>query len=42
MDANVGGLRRLLDHSLAEADAGRPLKGFLFYSTSEIYGDPTA
>jgi UDP-glucuronate decarboxylase len=41
MDANVGGLRRLLDHSLDEAAAGRPIKGFLFYSTSEIYGDPT-
>jgi UDP-glucuronate decarboxylase len=41
MDANVGGLRRLLDHSLAESAAGRPIKGFLFYSTSEIYGDPT-
>lgn len=40
MDANVDGLRRLLDYALAEAEAGRPLEGFLFYSTSEIYGDP--
>ena len=35
MDANVVGLRRLLDH----ATAHRP-EGFLFFSTSEIYGDP--
>lgn len=41
MDANVGGLRRLLDLALAAKNAGRPIKGFLFYSTSEIYGDPT-
>jgi UDP-glucuronate decarboxylase len=40
MDANVGGLRRLLDYSRAEAADGRPVSGFLFYSTSEIYGDP--
>jgi UDP-glucuronate decarboxylase len=41
MDANVNGLRSLLEYALAEQRAGRPLKGFLFYSTSEIYGDPT-
>jgi UDP-glucuronate decarboxylase len=40
MDANVGGLRRLLDHALAQKARGRPISGFLFYSTSEIYGDP--
>lgn len=40
MDANVDGLRRLLDYARDEANAGRPLEGFLFYSTSEIYGDP--
>lgn len=40
MDANVNGLRALLDHARAQADRGRPLAGFLFYSTSEIYGDP--
>jgi dTDP-glucose 4,6-dehydratase/UDP-glucuronate decarboxylase len=40
MDANVNGLRRLLDYALDEQRAGRPLAGFLFYSTSEIYGDP--
>jgi UDP-glucuronate decarboxylase len=41
MDANVDGLRRLLDYALRQKAKGRPLKGFLFYSTSEIYGDPT-
>ncbi|MBK7622310.1 MAG: NAD-dependent epimerase/dehydratase family protein [Kineosporiaceae bacterium] len=41
MDANVDGLRKLLDHALAQKNAGTPMKGFLFYSTSEIYGDPT-
>ena len=35
MDANVLGLRKLLDYSL-KVD----LKSFLFFSTSEIYGDP--
>jgi nucleoside-diphosphate-sugar epimerase len=36
MDANVNGLRNLLDYSV-----GRGVKGFLFYSSSEIYGDPS-
>lgn len=40
MDANVNGLRRLLEYALAQKVAGKPLAGFLFYSTSEIYGDP--
>lgn len=40
MDANVGGLRSLLGHARAQAERGRPLGGFLFYSSSEIYGDP--
>ena len=42
MDANVNGLRHLLDYARAQAQAGKPLGGFLYYSTSEIYGDPTA
>jgi|RhiMetdeSRZDD1v2_1073273.scaffolds.fasta_scaffold69261_2 nucleoside-diphosphate-sugar epimerase len=42
IDANINGLRNLLDYAVAERDAGRPLKGFLFYSSSEIYGDPSA
>lgn len=40
MDANVGGLRSLLGYARAQADRGLPLRGFLFYSSSEIYGDP--
>jgi nucleoside-diphosphate-sugar epimerase len=42
IDANINGLRNLLDYAVAERDAGRPLHGFLFYSSSEIYGDPPA
>ena len=42
IDANINGLRNLLDYSVREAEAGRALKGFLFYSSSEIYGDPAA
>lgn len=41
MDANINGLRNLLDYCLAQRDAGRPVKGLLFYSSSEIYGDPS-
>lgn len=41
MDANVGGLRTLLDYCLKRKDQGKPVAGFLYYSTSEIYGDPT-
>lgn len=40
MDANINGLRTLLAHSLDHA-AATPLRGFLFFSSSEIYGDPT-
>lgn len=40
MDANVGGLRNLLDYGLRQAKSGSPLNGFLFFSSSEIYGDP--
>jgi nucleoside-diphosphate-sugar epimerase len=40
MDANVVGVRRLLDYAKGQADRGRPLGGFLFFSSSEIYGDP--
>ncbi len=42
IDANINGLRNLLDYAVAERDDGRPLRGFLFYSSSEIYGDPAA
>lgn len=36
IDANVVGLRRLLDHARDRGD----LQGILFFSSSEIYGDP--
>jgi nucleoside-diphosphate-sugar epimerase len=40
MDANVNGLRLLLDRSVQLGDAGQGVSGFLFFSSSEIYGDP--
>jgi UDP-glucuronate decarboxylase len=42
IDANITGLRNLLDRCVAQAERGKPVKGFLFYSSSEIYGDPSA
>ena len=42
MDANVSGLRFLLDYCLSQKQKGAPVKGVLFYSSSEIYGDPTS
>lgn len=42
IDANINGLRNLLDYAVHERNAGRPISGFLFYSSSEIYGDPVA
>ena len=42
IDANITGLRNLLEYSLAERETGRRVQGFLFYSSSEIYGDPVA
>ena len=41
MDANINGLRFLLDYCLAQKKKGKPVEGVLFYSSSEIYGDPT-
>ncbi|MEX0928420.1 MAG: NAD-dependent epimerase/dehydratase family protein, partial [Balneolales bacterium] len=40
MDANVNGLRHLLDYARRQKEKARPVDGFLFFSTSEIYGDP--
>jgi len=37
MDANVNGLRILLDHALKNSNT---TEGFLYFSSSEIYGDP--
>lgn len=42
IDANINGLRNLLDYAVARREAGQALRGFLFYSSSEIYGDPIA
>jgi UDP-glucuronate decarboxylase len=41
IDANINGLRNLLDYCVAQGKSGKSIKGFLFYSSSEIYGDPT-
>ena len=41
MDANVDGLRILLEYCRGQVGGTAPVEGFLFYSTSEIYGDPT-
>jgi len=41
MDANVNGLRYLLEYCRAQKSAGKAVKGFLFYSSSEVYGNPT-
>ena len=40
MDANVNGLRHLLEYSRQQQYRSCPVQGFLFFSTSEIYGDP--
>ncbi|GAA4556737.1 NAD-dependent epimerase/dehydratase family protein [Pseudonocardia xishanensis] len=39
MDANITGLRSLLDLAAARPPTS-PVRGFLFFSSSEIYGDP--
>jgi len=41
IDANVNGLRHLLDYARQRGDRQAPVSGMLFFSTSEIYGDPT-
>ncbi len=40
MDANVNGLRSLLEYSRKQNVKGKNIEGFLFFSSSEIYGDP--
>ncbi len=40
MDANVTGLRQLLDRVVEGQARDRRTDGFLFFSSSEIYGDP--
>jgi nucleoside-diphosphate-sugar epimerase len=41
MDANINGLRFMLDYCQRQQEQGAPVAGMLFYSSSEIYGDPT-
>ncbi len=41
MDANVHGLRQLLDRFVEAKERGEEASGFLFFSSSEIYGDPS-
>ena len=41
IDANVNGLRHLLDYAKQAGERGAPVAGMLFFSTSEIYGDPS-
>ena len=42
IDANVNGLRYMLDYAAGRNEAQKgAFKGMLFFSTSEIYGDPT-
>lgn len=40
MDANVNGLRNLLDYFSNQVDKGKVVGSLLYFSTSEIYGDP--
>lgn len=40
MDANISGLRHLLDHCVRRSRTGAPVEHMLFFSSSEIYGDP--
>jgi UDP-glucuronate decarboxylase len=40
MDANVGGLRLLLDHAVARTGGEHRVAGLQCFSTSKIYGDP--
>lgn len=40
MDVNVRGLRTLLDHARERSQEGDPVQGLLYFSSSEIYGDP--
>jgi nucleoside-diphosphate-sugar epimerase len=41
MDANINGLRALLEYCRRQGEKGNPVLGVLYYSSSEIYGDPT-
>lgn len=40
MDTNTSGLRHLLEYARSRAGSSDPVRGFLYFSSSEIYGDP--
>src|SRR5512134_62938 len=40
MEGKVMGMGRVLDWEVAQKARHKPLSGFLFFSSSEIYGDP--
>jgi nucleoside-diphosphate-sugar epimerase len=40
MDANIDGLRQLLEYARERIENRREFGGFVFFSSSEIYGDP--
>ena len=42
MQANVNGLSYLLEYCMRQKDKGTPVEAFLFYSSSEVYGDPAS
>ncbi len=41
INANVQGLYKILNYAVERLKTKRKVKGILFFSTSEIYGDPT-
>lgn len=41
INANVQGLYNILDHMVKKKKTKRSIKGLLFFSSSEVYGDPT-
>jgi dTDP-glucose 4,6-dehydratase/UDP-glucuronate decarboxylase len=41
IDANVNGLRYILNYALHRKEGENPVRKILFFSTSEIYGDPS-
>jgi len=42
IDANVNGIRLILEQARQRQASDHPVSGILFFSSSEIYGDPTA
>lgn len=40
MDANVNGLRSILEYCRKQKEKRKEIEGIIFYSSSEIYGDP--